>query len=111
MAAGAIAADAIVTEDRGTECHGGVAEVTILGGGQVVGGRILTSRKLSVMTAVTTIVDTRVIKHAGGKTAGDMTHRAILGGRNMIHSLANGGRAVMTGSAVVHDAGVIEHRG
>ena len=85
-----------------------MAEVTILGRGQMAGGRILTDRKLPVMTTVTATGDTRVIKHAGGKTAGDMAHRAILGGGNMIHRLANGGRAVMTGSTVVHDARVIE---
>ena len=90
MAAGAIAADALVTEDRGPECRGGMAEITILGRGQMVGGRILANRKLPVMTTVTAIGHPGVVKHAGGKTAGDMAHRAILGGRNMIHRLAGG---------------------
>ena len=111
MAAGAIARDTIVTEDRGPECCGGVAEVTILCRGQVVGRRILAGRKLSVVATVTAIAHPGVIKHAGGKAAGDVTHRAILGSGNMIHWLANGGGAVMTGSAVVQDAGVIEHGG
>ena len=62
------------------------------------------------MTTVTAIGDTRVIKHAGGKTAGDMAHRTIVRGGNMIYRLADGCRAVMTGSTVVYDTGVIEHR-
>jgi hypothetical protein len=76
----------------------------------MVGGRILTDRKLPVMTAVTTTGHPGVIKHPGGKTAGDMAHRAILGSGNMVDRLANGGRAIMTGRTIVHDTRVIEHR-
>jgi len=74
----------------------------------MVGGRILTDGKLPVMTSVTATGHPGMIKHAGGKTAGDMTHGTIFRGGNMIHRFANGGRAVMTGSTVVHDTRVIE---
>jgi len=109
MAGGTVTRDALVIEDRGTECRGGMAEVTILSSGQVVGGRILTGGKLAVMTTVAAIAHAGVIKHAGGKTAGDMTHGAVFCRGNMIYRLANRGRAVMTGGAVIHNAGVIKH--
>ena len=37
------------------------------------------------MTTVTAIGHAGVIKHAGGKAAGDMTYRTIFRGRNMVH--------------------------
>ena len=86
-----------------------MAEVTILGRGQVVGGRILTDGELPVMTTVAATGHTGVIKHAGGKIAGDMTHRTIVGGGNMIRGFADGRCAIVTRRAVVDDTGVIKH--
>ena len=67
-----------------------MAEVTILSSGQMVGGRILTDGELPVMTTVATIGDTGVIKHAGGKTAGDMACGTIFCRRDMIRRFASG---------------------
>ena len=110
MAGGTVITDPRVVEYRWQKRSGGMAEVTILRSGQMVGGRILTGRKLPVMTAVAAIVHTRVIEHTGGKTAGDMTHGTIFRRRYVIRRLANRGRAVMTRGAVIHDTRVIKHR-
>lgn len=54
----------------------------------MVDGRILTRRKLTVVTTFTAIGDASMIKHTGGKTAGDMAHGTIVCGGNMIRRLA-----------------------
>ncbi len=86
-----------------------MAEVTILRCGQMVCCRILTRRKLPVMTSFTTIGDTGMVKHPAGKIAGDMAHGTVFRRWNMIRRFANRGRAVMTGGAVIHDASVIKY--
>ena len=90
MAGGAIATDPRVVECRWQKRRGGMAQVTILAGGQVIDGRIFTGGKLTVVTAFAAVGHARVIKHPGGKTAGDMTYRAVFCSRNMIHRLADG---------------------
>ena len=67
-----------------------MAEVTILSSGQMVCCRILTDRELPVMTTVTAIGDTGMIKHASGKAAGDMTHGTIFRRRYMIRRFTPG---------------------
>ena len=56
----------------------------------MVGCRILASRVLAIMAAVTTTGHTSVIEYTRRKTAGDMAHRTIVRRRNMIHRLAGG---------------------
>ena len=51
----------------------------------------------TIVTAIAATSHTSMIKYAGGKTGGDMTHGAIIGGGNMIHRLTGRVRAVMTG--------------
>ena len=111
MAGRAVTTDSRMIENRRQECRGGMTEVTILCRGQMVCCRILTGGKLPVMTPVTATGHAGMIKHPGSKTAGDMTHRTIIRGGNMIHRFADGLCSVMTGGAVIHDAGVIKHRG
>jgi hypothetical protein len=86
-----------------------MAEVTILGRGQMVGGRILTDGELPVMTTVAAIGYTGVIKHASGKTSGDMTHGTVFGRRYMICRFPSGRSSIVTRGAVVDDTGVIKH--
>jgi hypothetical protein len=63
------------------------------------------------MTRGTVIHDSRVIKHGTNKgAAGVMTHAAIFSGWNVCARLANSSRAIMTGDAIVTDAGMVEDR-
>jgi len=109
MTGSTIAGDTIVSKDRGFKRAGIVAEMAILVRGNMVCRRIFAGGKYTVMTAVTTRSHTGMVKHAGGKTGGDMAYGAILGSGNMIRRFACGRSAVMAGSAVVHDTGVIEY--
>ena len=61
------------------------------------------------MTTVAAIGDTGMIKHAGGKAAGDMAHGTIFRSRYMIRRFTSGRGSIVAGSAIVHDTGVIEH--
>ena len=106
----AIAGDTFVREDRGPKRRGGMTKVAILRSGYMICGRFLARGINTIVTPVTAIGDTGVIKHAGSKTTSNMAHGTIFRGRNMIHWLASRVRAVVTGGAVVHDTGVIEHR-
>ena len=57
--------------------------------------------------------DTGMIKHRTNKgAAGAMTHAAIFRGRNVClrFSRGSGIRAIMTGRAIVTDAGMVEDR-
>ena len=76
----------------------------------MVDGCIFTGSILAIVATVTASCYTLVIKHASGKTGGDMAARTIFCGGNMIHRFASGRCTIMAGSAVIHDTGMIEHR-
>ena len=52
------------------------------------------------MTAFAAIDHSSMIKHPGGKAAYDMTYGTVFCGRNMVHRLADGRRAIVAGGAV-----------
>ncbi len=52
-----------------------------------------------------------MIEHRIEKATGDVTNAAILRGWKMVDVLAACGDAIVTRSAVIHDAGMIKHRG
>ena len=110
VAGGTIITDARVVEYRRKKRRGGVAKVTILVGWQMVYCRILTRGKLTVVTTVAAIGNALMIKHTGGETGGDMAHRAIFCGGNMIYRLADRRHTIMARCAVIHDTRMIEHR-
>jgi hypothetical protein len=87
-----------------------MAKMAILSCRQMIHGCILAGRKLPVVTTGATRANAGVIKHPGSKTADDMTHRTIVSGGNMIHRFTDRRGAVMAGSAVIYDPGMIEHR-
>lgn len=99
-----------MAEDRRQKRRGRMAKMAILSRRQMIHGSILTSSKLPVVTTGATRANAGVIKHPGSKTADDMTHRTIVSGGNMIHRFTDRRGAVMAGSAVIHDPGMIEHR-
>ena len=80
-----IAGDTFVREDRGPKRRGGMTKVAILRSGYMISGRFLTRGINTIVTPVTAIGYTGVIKHAGSKTASNMAHGTIFRGRNMIH--------------------------
>jgi len=75
----------------------------------MVDRRILTGSELSVMTTFAAVTHAGVIKHSGGETGGDVTHRTIFRSGYMIRRLAYGSRAVVAGDTIAGDARVIEH--
>ena len=92
----------------GSKRAGLVTDTAILGGGNVIhrfadGGCAMARR--------TVTHDTRVIKHRTNKSGGVMTDATILCGGNVCRRLANGCRAVVAGSTIVTDIGVVEYRG
>jgi hypothetical protein len=87
-----------------------MTEVAILVSRQMVDRRILTNSKYPVVTAVAAVGHTGMVKHAGGKTAGDVAHGTVLCCRDMIRRFTQGLRAVVAGGAVIHDARMIEYR-
>jgi len=58
-----------------------VADTAIFRGGQVIG--VLAAGGNTIVAGSAATRDTRMIKHASGKTADAMTHPAILGGGDM----------------------------
>ena len=63
MAAGAIAADALMTEDRRTKRQGGVAKVAILRSGYMIYRGIFSCSRYAVMTTFTTSCNALMIKY------------------------------------------------
>jgi hypothetical protein len=108
VAGGAIAADAIVIEDRREKRRRIMAEVTILGGRYMVHRRILTDGVDAIMTTGAIVRNTGVIEHPGGKGAGVMAYATILGGGNMRCWLTDSRRTVVAGCAIASDVLVSE---
>ena len=111
MAGGAIAADAIVIEDRREKRRRVVAEVTILRGGHMVRRRLFTDGVDAIVTTGAVVRDTGMIKHAGGKAAGVMTYAAIFRSWDVRRGFTCGDSAVMAGCAIACDTLVSENRG
>ena len=88
MAGGAIAGDAVVSEDRRFKRVSIMAKMAILFRGDMVCRRIFAGGKYAVVTSVTTRCHALVIEHAGGKTGGNMAHGTVFRGGNMICRLA-----------------------
>ena len=95
---------------RRTKRRGFVTKVAVLTGWQMVCLARLAGGIGTIMTAVAASANASVIKHTGGETGGDMADGTILAGGNVITYLACRIDSVMTGGAVIHDAGMIEHR-
>ena len=64
--------------------------MAVLGGGHMVHRRILAGGVDAVVATLASYGHALMIKHPGGKTAGVMTHAAILGGGNVRCCLACG---------------------
>jgi hypothetical protein len=62
----------------------------------------------SVMTGCTVVDYPRMIKHGGGKAAGDVAGAAICGCLNMPKILASRRGAIVTGGAIVVDPSMIK---
>jgi len=77
MARGAIAGDAVVIKGRRFKRASRVAKVAILVCRDMVYRRIFTFSVYTVVTAFAAVGNPGVIKHPGGKTAGNVTHRTI----------------------------------
>ena len=111
MAAGAIAGDADVSENRWAKRRGGMADVAILCGRYMNGRRILTDGGYTVVTTFTPSGNALMAKCCGNKsTARDVTDTAIFLGRDVGNGLAGGYGTVMAGCAVVDDVHMIERR-
>ena len=108
MAGGAIAADAIVIEDRREKRRRVVAEVTILRGGHMVRRRIFTDGIDAIVTTGAVVRDTAVIKRPTSKLAGVVAHATILGGGNVRRWLTDSRRTVVAGCAIAGDVLVSE---
>ena len=57
------------------------------------------------------INDSCVIECGIEKAAGNMTDTAILSGGHMVGALARGGNPIVARGTVVHNAGMVKHRG
>lgn len=84
-----------------------MTNTAILGGGKVVG--VLAECDHAVVTRRAVVDNAGMIEYSRSKAGRAMANRTVFSRGYMNYRFANGGRAVMTGSTVIHDTGVIEH--
>ena len=100
-----------MVEHPGGKRAGLVTDTAILGGGHVI--NLLADGGCAIVTRGTVTHDTGVIKYGTNKgAAGAVTHATIFSGRNVCRRFSRGSgiRAIMTGRAIVTDAGMVEDR-